>query len=414
MPGTSLGYVPHLPPGTLIFSAIAWRHLLNGSNSSQKSVEEVYGHIGGGKRNLFGTRVRLAARALFGQSVSPEEVLRRHTLFGIYSRALPPQAADSWAATLVNDGMKNVASKPMRRSVVNKGLRFSTPDLRSCKTCIMHDLEELGFPTWRIHHVLPPLHHCPFHGDALAIEIKGNIGGRMWQLKLPTGVSIENSSPGFEAASDGYVAYLRSWIDLFEGNLPMIAADTWAHCMDLVAAQMGSVDNAVRELSKQITQAWNSPADRLPEILGNHVQRDFLKSELEHRTAPSRVAQKLVILTACDSLGILPTRGSYPEQLSMRLLSNGQVNPLQAREKLLRGALLSSSFPLAMVPGLASGDRVFAISKRTGVHRHQVQRAIASLPTIALEELSAHGSWEADSWLAKEALRRHKAKTNLI
>ena len=412
MSGMSLGYVPHLPPGTLICSAIAWRHLLNGGNSSTKSVEEVYGHIGGGKRNLFGSRVHFAARALFGQSVSPEEVLRRHTLFGIYSRGLQPQAADSWAATIVNDRMKNLAHNPMMRSVAKKGFRYSTPDLRSCKTCIMHDLEELGFPTWRIHHVLPPLHHCPFHGEALITEIKGCAGGNMWQLKLPTGVAIEKSRPRFEAASDGYVAYLRSWIDLFEGNLPMIAADAWAHCMDLVAAQMGSVDNAVRELSKQLTQSWNSPADRLPEILGNHVQRDFLRSELEHRTAPARVAQKLVILTACDSLGILPARESLPEQLSMRLLSNGQVNPLQAREKIIRDALLVSGFPLAMVPGLASGDTAFLIGKRTGVHRHQVQRAIASLPTVALEELSNHGSWKADSWLAKEALRRREAKTN--
>ena len=412
MSGMSLGYVPHLPPGALICSAIAWRHLLNGGNSSTKSVEEVYGHIGGGKRNLFGARVRFAARALFGQSVSPEEVLRRHTLFGIYSRALQPQAADAWAATLVNDGIKKIAHNPMRRSVVNKGFRYSTPDLRSCKTCLMHDLEELGFPTWRVHHVLPPLHHCPLHGDALAIEIKGNIGGRMWQLKLPTGVAIEKSSLRFEAASDGYVAYLRSWIDLFEGNLPMIAADAWAHCMDLVVAHMGSVDNAVRELSKQLTQSWNSPADRLPDILGIHVQRDFLRSELEHRTAPSRVAQRLVILTACDSLGILPARGSFPKQLSMPLLANGQVNPLQAREKILRGSLLASGFPLAMVPGLASGETAFAIGKRTGVHRHQVQRAIANLPTVALEELSDHGSWEADSWLAKEVLRRREAKTN--
>lgn len=412
MPGTSLGYLPHLPPGTLIFSAIAWRHLLNGGSHHLKSVEEVYGHVGGGKRNMFGGQVRFAARALFGQSVSPEEVLRRHTLFGIYSRALPPQSADSWAAALVDEGMKNSAHNPLRLSLSVKGFRFSTEDLRSCQTCLMHDLEELGFPTWRIHHVLPPLHHCPFHGDALAIEIKGNIGGRMWNLKLPTGVAIEKSSLRFEAASDGYVAYLRSWIDLFEGNLPMIAADAWAHCMDLVAAHMGSVDNAVRELSKQLTQSWNSSADRLPDILGIHVQRDFLRRELEHRTAPGRVAQKLIILTACDSLGILRAKGSFPEQLSMPLLSNGQVSPLQAREKILRGALLASGSPLAMVPGLASGDTAFAIGKRTGVHRHQVQRAIVSLPTASLEQLSDHGSWEADSWLVKEVLRRREVKAN--
>lgn len=274
------------------------------------------------------------------------------------------------------------------------------------------DLDEFGFPSWHLLHVLPAVHHCPYHGDALSTEIKGSTGGNMWKLRLPTGVPLEKSSQTFEAASDGYVAYLRSWIDLFEGRLPMIAADAWADCMDLAAVRLGSIENAIGEFSRQLTQSWNSPLGRLPDILGTQVQRDFLRNELEHRAAPSRIAQKLVMLTACASLGILPAKEGVPEQLNMPLPASGRSNQLQPREKLLRAAMLHKGFALALVPGLASGHSALGIGKNAGVHRHQVTRAIAGLPTAILEELRAHESWEADSWLTKELIRRRGIKAN--
>ena len=407
MSGIPLGYVPYLRPGALIFTAIAWRHLLMGGISEKKSVEEVYGHIGGRKRNLFGERVQFASKALFGKDKSPEEVLLRHTLFGVYSRALPQRAADAWAKALVDGDIGSQVRGRMRVAVA-RGFRFITADLRSCKTCVTQDMDEFGFPSWYVLHVLPPVHHCPAHGDALTTEIKGNVGGNMWNLRLPTGASIKNSDRRFESASDGYVAYLRLWKDLFEGGLLTIAADAWAHYIDLVTERMGGTENAIGELHEQLAQSWNSPPDRLHDVLGTHIQHDFLRNELEHRSAPGRIAQKLVILTACDALGILPDRGSLPEQMNMPLGSCKHIGQLQAREQLLRDALLHAGFPLAIAPGLASSLSTWEISKSTGVHRHLVQKAIKSFSASTLDELRVLPSWSKDSWLQKEMLRRRR------
>lgn len=411
MPSMSLGYVPYLRPGTLLFTAIVWRHHLSGSTNENKSVEEIYGSLGGRKRNLFGERVQFASNALFGKSMAPEDVLRQHTLFGIYSRALPQRAADSWGKALVDGELRSHAQGRMQADITD-GFRFMSADLRSCRSCVTHDIDEFGFPSWHVLHVLPPVHHCPMHGDVLTTEIKGNIGGNMWKLRLPTGASIENSERHFESASDGYAAYLRLWIELLEGRLPIIAADSWAHYMDLVTERMGGTKNAIGELFGQLTQSWNLSPDRLHGILGTHVQRDFLRTELEHRAAPSRIAQKLVILTACDSLGIFPARGSLHGQMNMPLPSCEHTGQLRAREQLLRNSFLHAGFPLAIAPGLASDYSRQEISKSTGVHRHKVQRSIESLSTIVLEELRALGSWPIDSWLCKELLRRHKMKEN--
>ncbi len=407
----SLGYVPYLRPGALLFTAIVWRYLLKGGTNEVKAVEEIYGHIGGRKRNLYGERVRFATSALFGDSLSARDVLQRHTLFGIYSRALSQNAADSWANSLI-DGGRRSNKRPPIRAPIEEGFRSFTAELRSCKRCVMMDLDEFGFPSWHLLHVLPPVHHCPYHGDALITEIKGNIGGNMWQLRLPTGVSIEEPRHTFTSASDGYVAYLRLWTELLDGKLPIISAETWANYMSHVAERTGSTENAIGELSEHLTRSWDSRPDQLRNLLGNHVQHDFVRNELEHRTTPSRIAQKLVILTACDSLGILPPRETTPEQTSLALSFNSRAAPLQPREQLLRDALLHFGVPLAMLPGLISGHCRQSISRSSGVHRHQVQRAIDNFPSALLDELFALGSWPADSWLTKVILRRNRRKTH--
>ncbi|WP_448479678.1 hypothetical protein [Pseudoxanthomonas mexicana] len=136
------------------------------------------------------------------------------------------------------------------------------------------------------------------HGDPLVTEIKGSVGGNMWKLRLPTGNAIKSSALRFESASDGYAAYLRLWMDVIEGRLTTIAADAWADYVDRVTERLGGTDNAVGELCEQLTRSWELPTDRLREILGNHLQRDFVRIELEHRTALGQIAQKLPLLNS--------------------------------------------------------------------------------------------------------------------
>lgn len=399
-----LGYAPYLRPGALLLTAVVWRHLLNGGTSETRSIEEVYGHIGGRKRNVFGERVKHASSALFGRYVTPMDVLLRHTLFGVYSRALPKRIANLWAMTLIDGQASHV--KGMARPSSSKKFRYVTEDLRSCRACIEQDIDELGYPSWYVLHTLPPVHHCPMHGDPLVTEIKGSVGGNMWKLRLPTGNAIKNSALRFESASDGYAAYLRLWMDVMEGRLTTITADAWADYVDRLTERLGGTENAVGELCEQLTRLWELPTDRLREILGNHLQRDFVRIELEHRTAPGQIAQKLVVLTACDALGI--AREALPEQMCMLLLSSESSSEVHARKLLLRGAIVDSGFPLAIASGLASGYSKLGVGKSTGVHRHTVQRFIESLPTSTLVELSSLGPWAVDSWLPKELLRRQR------
>lgn len=403
----SLGYVPYLPPGALLFTAVVWRHLLNGASSEDKSVEEIYGHIGGRKRNLFGERVKFSSVAVFGGSLTPEEVLLRHTHFGIYSRALTRHTADSWASDIIGGHRQNgYLPGPLQRYSPLEMFPLATSSLRSCKACIAQDVDELGFASWHILHTLPPVHHCPYHGTALIAEMEGRIGRKLWPLRLPTGVSIDRSAQHFESASDGYVEYLRLWINLLDGSLPVVAADSWADYMDVAAERMGSVESAIAELSDQVRRSWGVSPHQLPEILGPHVHKDFIRLELEHRSTSIRLAQKLIILGACDLLGVTRAKNVAPEQLAISLRTNEQDSPRASREELIRIALSRAGIPLAIASGLASGLAASLIARITGVHRHRVNRAISGFSESTLEELSSLGTWQVDSWLAKELVRR--------
>lgn len=228
----------------------------------------------------------------------------------------------------------------------------------------------------------------------------------MWKLRLPTGVAIETPGKIHVTPSEGYAAYLRLWIDLFEGRQPIVSADNWAQFMDFVVERMGSTEVAIDVISQQVTLLWGIRPELVSAALGNHIQRGFVRNELEHRTAPSRIAQKLVLLTACDSMGISPSEKTTPDQMSLLLSSTRHAARLQPKEQILRTVLLQTGYPLMLVPALAAGQNLSSIAKNTGVSRNQVRRAIGGIPHATLFELNALDSWADESWLTKELQKR--------
>lgn len=408
MATSQLGFVPHLREGALIFTAIVFRFILNGCTHHNHAIAEVNGSIGSGNKNLFGERVRFFSQALFADSKAPEDVLMHHTLIGIYSRAMTKESAGLWIKSAL-EARQEVRPRNRFRQAVPRGFRHVLPDLRSCSKCMKQDIDEFGFPSWYLLHVLPPVHHCPYHGQALVTEATAGLQGR-WKLKLPTGRSSDSVRLDPEFASNGYASYLRRWVEVFEGGIPTISADTWPDYIDLVVRDLGGTERATKALSSELESSWGMHPVRLPQLLGSHLHSDFVKDELEHRSGPVRVAQKLIILDACESLGFRRANGAQPEQLGMPLPSNGVDSESCTREKTLRRAFGSRGVPLVIVPSLSEGYSAYKIGKRHGVSDNVVYRAIDQLSLALLEELSAMGSWPADSWLVR-ALRNRKKET---
>lgn len=316
MIGSPLGYVPYLRPGTLMFTAISCGYLASGKAIEKHTLYETYGRAGGRMRHLFGENVLSASRSLFMNSLTPKDVLVNHTLFGIYSYALYPPSADWWADEIIAGTATRWFRAPISFSSIRTNFQLATDELRSCASCMERDIEEQGFPSWHLIHLIPALHHCPYHGDRLAAE-GWNTRDRMWAPSLPTGSSIRQPPQWLEIASDGYVAYLRLWVALIEGKLPIASSYNWSKFMHFVSQRLGGHDEAAMAISDQLIQLWGAHPDQFPQMLQHHVLPNFIQNELRYVTSHSRIAQKLVILTACDALGVLPALPGYEEQLTI-------------------------------------------------------------------------------------------------
>jgi hypothetical protein len=403
MPG-SLGYVPYLRPGAILFNAVVFRYLASGKASREQAISDVYGHIGGRKRNLLGGNMLTASSRLFGASASPLEVLRRHTLFGIYSHSLPPERTHAFASALIYGiGRRSVNGEQWLRRGLPRLFPLSVNDLRSCAKCISEDLENFGYPLWDILHLIPPVGHCPRHGNPLAVEIRG-VDRNAWDLKLPSGVVPQHVSDF--RPSDGYAMYLKLWVELFEGRLSAISADNWSMCMDSAVCAFGSNSDALDGLGDAVRRLWNSDPDDIGRLLGSHLEQGFIQSELEQRSAPSRVAQKLVVMTGLSSLGILSAVADDGSgQMSFRY-PNGPSADSGDTTSLIRHQLLSSGYPTALAPHLLKDAPISRIAIECGVHRHRLGRAIGTLSPGLLKVLESARSWSPRSWLAKELARR--------
>jgi hypothetical protein len=328
-----------------------------------------------GRADPFGKHVVVATRALFGNSVSPLKVLESHTFFGVYGRALSQEAAESWAQRQIQGSNNGFA---FLRAGLQASFQFATKQLRACGTCVARDMDETGFPSWYVLHQLPPVHHCPIHGDELKSECNHRTHVTNWKLRLPTGSSVSCPELRRTAGSDGYAAYMRLWVELFEGKLSIVSADHWTRCTSAMVERLGSVDNAIREVSKSVSQLWGLSCDHVAQLLGSHVQETFVSNEVQRGGLPGRIAQKLVILTAYEAVGIVQTRQSGSSQMELALPSCDEF-ALQDQE--FRSALVNRGFPLAFIESLLRGSSMRDVARSAGMNRKSVRKLLVELST---------------------------------
>lgn len=412
MATAALGFAPLLRPGAALHTAVVVQQLIRGGVGSAAADKAIYGRMGRGKVNLFGSRVSEITDRLFGGELSPAAILNQHTFYGVYARALAPDAAKQWADSLISGGAQSHSSYLILRRGMTKRVQplLATRDMRSCTKCIEDDVEVQGFASWHVLHHLPSVQYCPRHGTPLRIEIEA--GQSRWPLCLPQRQENGRTVEG-PPASDGCSAYSSLWLDLFEARLPVVALDAWATHMDFVTSTFGSAAAAAKEIHFSMSRAWGTDADELPLLLGEQVEQNFILNELSHRSMPSRVAQRLLILTALENLGIHPgVLADNPTQSKLLFGQKTHSNrPLSLQES-LRSEVLNRGCPASLTSLLMTDRTTWAIARDGDVRRLTVTRLISSLPLPLLEKLQADRSWSTNSWLSKEFAKRSGKRLN--
>ena len=400
----TLGYVPYLRPGAMLFTLLVFRYRQSGSRGICKVLEDLYGRVGGRKRNLMGEHVATVVTRAFGDAASPKDVLLNHTFFGVYSRAMAPPVAVALSNALIIGNQQRIQSFLRRASAVR--FKLVNENLRSCPQCVEDDIDLFGFGQWRILHQIPALLFCPEHGHSLSEEALGGPGGNIWQYTLPSGRHSESTHSEPWAASEGHATYLEHWTQLFEGRLPILRSHAWATYMDQVVAEIGDLASARLEIDNAIRRRWSTDSASIKAALGHQIEEDFIHVELSHNSAPIRLAQKLIVLGAASALGIDPPKANAVSQLRLDLSSVSENNgalPLHAQ---LRAVLLDSGLLGSLAPALLTDRNMNDVAKVSGVHRSRIWRAMEAIPDQLLDEMASAQEWSSLSWLESEIQRR--------
>lgn len=326
------GYAPYLRPGALLFTLAAFRYSQKGRKNHHSILIDLSGSAGGRKRNLFGEHVAAVSLRAFGASVQPKDILLRHTFYGVYSRTLSLAASNSWAEALIVGGRSFHAKVVLRGFAPTKRLSLATRNLRSCFRCVSDDIDAHGFGQWRILHQVPSLLYCPEHGVPLSDEVIGSSAGNLWPYALPRGLRSECKHETAWAASDGHSTYLELWTRLFDGELPVLTSHAWAVYMGRIVSSFGNLASAQGEIEDTIRRMWSMDVPRIRSKLGPHIEEDFVQLELSHNSAPVRVPQKLIVLSAASALGISPVDVTDSSQLRLGLASgeHTSANPIES------------------------------------------------------------------------------------
>lgn len=409
MSQVTLGYVPSLRPGALLFTLAAFRYLQTGGRDTNAILVDLYGTTGGRKRNLFGESVATISNRAFGDLVPPRDVLLRHTFFGVYSRAMSPAASAAWSDALITGDRSHRAQKVLRNFNSSGQFPLVTQSLRSCPQCVADDIDAYGFGQWRILHQIPALVCCPEHGLALNDEVSGGVDGNIGQYALPRGNISTPTNRIPWAASDGHSTYLHLWTQLLEGQLPVVTSHAWAAYMDVVVSRAGGIASAKTEIESTIRRTWSTDIANITSRTGGHIVENFIHAELSHNSAPGRLAQKLIVLGAVSALGVdLPATGESPQfrlDLSSKLNEDSEP-PLQEQ---LRRFLLDVALPGSLAPFLMTDRNTTQIARDASVHRCCVWKAMQKIPNLLLEEIASTQEWQANSWVTIEMRRRKEA-----
>jgi hypothetical protein len=309
-------FTPLLRPGDSVHNVFAFHYLM----SNRVSYEAVRAALLPGSRRNDKRRVervcRAFAGAVFGDEEQAAQVLYQNTLFGAVCRGLSTDAQVTIANVMVSGPQ---ADEPgwLLRSFASRLKSIWTRSHRSCSKCIQEDLDERGFPAWRVLHELAQVDRCVYHGCALQpdLPVAGSLRRKTYYGRLPSITRAGRRYDLEEGAmprSAGCSRYLQGWLRAFRGETPVVAVDNWMQAVGRAIAATGGRSELHAVLESHIVREWDGTLADVAGRLRIKSGGDFLARELALATHPGCLAQRIVVMGALEAAGII-TDSSRPQ-----------------------------------------------------------------------------------------------------
>lgn len=195
------------------------------------------------------------SRGYFVGAVSPQDVLRRHTLFGYFHLRYDTDFAIVGEKKLIDGLFGDHVTARFDSSMACKYLRW-------CPRCSDEDFKAYGFASWKTVHQIRSIHVCHIHGDLLLLRCKqcGEYPGDWRKFRLPGEACPNCRSYEFEGASivagSAYQQFVQDVAAAFSYQTDMYRDKAWATLMATFVSRFNSLSDAENALSNYLYSKW--------------------------------------------------------------------------------------------------------------------------------------------------------------
>lgn len=292
-----LTFAPLLPSGSLIYSALVLAHRFGGYSTHLKTRMRFCQTNSIGPISKFGAGARNFLQGFFADALPPEQIFRKHTLYGFYSLGLSNSSASEWATHLAGGSMQSLAyyTRQVRFGGADKGLRW-------CPACATADQINFGFSAWRVVHQLPFLQLCHEHNLPLCISCKvcKKPLDSGTEYRLPGESCSECGSSHFEdfpsSVSDGYRTLHSVSERIFNTQSDEFRPGNWEKRIAKFLARHRSRQAAEQLVEEKICTKWcvKTPT-QITECPTDFVEKNFVTKLLGEEKKNYSLVSRIII-----------------------------------------------------------------------------------------------------------------------
>lgn len=248
-----------LKSGTYLYTALVHTHRSSSHLSKRQTVANFFNlPCGQNVPRSMGGNAGYVSRTYFAGTLTPQALLRQHTLFGYIHLAQNKAQADALEKLLIL-GTAN-------GSIVGAG---GVQNLRWCEYCADDESDAYGFATWKVVHQIPQVRICPVHGDPLLSRCRlcGTAIGALQHFRLPGEPCPKCNSSEFGGENitvrDAHWSLIKSIANAFEIQSNIFRHDAWNGQVSLFISNYPSWVDAQKAVVDFICHEWRLSSIKL-------------------------------------------------------------------------------------------------------------------------------------------------------
>ncbi|MEJ1130739.1 TniQ family protein [Variovorax sp. CCNWLW225] len=313
-------YLPVLPPGGLLYSTVVFVGRSMGT-SFENACDTVYRSAASPKHaNVLGRRLQDATDCIGDGTLSYQDVLMNHSVWGFYSRLVPASVEFGWTQRMTGDSMTGETSVVYPRLVYLGPSRSSR--MKYCPMCASLDAKTSGFPIWRVIHQLPFVEVCAAHQVTLVHSCShcGEVLDRGTHFRLPGQVcrscgSQQAHHANRHSSASSPAALTKLCEEIFSGSQEYLRPENWlALVKDLQTKH--SIEKLANDVHRQLENLYGREPNVAPHLV-DAISKRSVVHQLSLLSLPRQFLSRILVGDQLTRMGLIDrSEASFQQHLT--------------------------------------------------------------------------------------------------